>query len=538
VIKIECSVERGEDSKPSVRFWSGIALVAFAISYCLITAIDLHLFVSHAKPATNIASPPRVQKFVWMEIMLIAAALLMGKTAVSAAGGDSPQRELFSKPRPIAHLFWALCGTYILLVYYPLPPEGHHTDKGLLTSGLLLFWSLVAVLRPSALTAVKSSRVVATVKVFLINVLIFIVLGEVTLRLADPFLASLGLFGGKHTPAHLTPHEPALGSIGRTNSQGFRDRERAFDRTNVATRVLALGDSQTYGAGVTYDETFATLLEKRLQEKEPRSEVINLGVSGWEPPLYLHLLKIYGLQFKPDLVLLNFYVGNDIITRRGVSLERPIVVAGQSYYVHSTGNFIHDAISPDRSFLYHDLNYIIKVGGLYVNAWRNRLSGGEETRIPIRTRTQYLEELDGRTDIYLVESPQEILFQWEKTVEVLTEFRDLLYGQGIRMLLVLLPDHLQVDPKLRVEFLTARGENPGLFDFDRPQRMLNEWGARNGVPTVDLLPVFRKAALEEPLFYDTDLHMQAAAHRLVSETVGPSLAMLLASPLQVDHPGR
>ena len=185
-------MERGEDSKPSVRFWSGIALVAFAIAYCLITAIDLHLFVSHAKPATNIASPPRVQKFVWMEIMLIAAALLMGKTAVSAAGGDSPKRELLSKPRPIAHLFWALCDTYILLVYYPLPPEGHHTDKGLLTSGLLLFWSLVAVLRPSALTAVKSSRVVATVKVFLINVLIFIVLGEVTLRLADPFLASNG----------------------------------------------------------------------------------------------------------------------------------------------------------------------------------------------------------------------------------------------------------------------------------------------------------------------------------------------------------
>ena len=298
-------MERVDERNSGVAVWSGIALVALAASYCVITAIHIHAFVSQAKPATNIASPPRVQKFIWMEMMLVGTALLMGRVALSAGKPDSPQRELLSKANPAAHLIWALCGAYILLVYYPLPPEGHHTDKALLTSGLLLVWALVALLRPTILSGLKTSRIVATAKVVLINLLIFIVVSEVTLRLVDPFLAGLGLFGGRHTPAHLTPHAPVLGSIGRTNSQGFRDRERAFDRTNVAIRVLALGDSQTYGAGVTYDEAFATLLEKRLQEKEPRSEVINLGVSGWEPPLELHLLKIYGLQFKPDMVLLT-----------------------------------------------------------------------------------------------------------------------------------------------------------------------------------------------------------------------------------------
>jgi acetyltransferase AlgX (SGNH hydrolase-like protein)/GDSL-like lipase/acylhydrolase family protein len=516
-------------SKLALR--SGIGLVVLATSYCLLTAVHLHRYVSQAKPATNIASPPRVQKFIWMEIMLIAAALLMGKTAVSAATADSPQRALLSKSHPITHMLWALCGAYVLLVYYPLPPEGHHTDKGLLTSGLLLVWSLAAVIRPTALGAMKSNRIVTTTKLVLANLLIFIVLAELSLRLADPFLASLGLFGGKHTPAHLTPHQPVLGSIGRTNSHGFRDRERTFDRTNVAIRVLAIGDSQTYGAGASYDETFSTLLEKRLQGKEPRSEVINLGVSGWEPPLYLHLLKIYGLQFKPDLVLLNFYVGNDIITRRGVSLERPLIVAGQSYYVHSTGNAIHDAISPDRSFLYHHLNYIVRVGGIYL-ANRGRVQAGEVPWIPIRTRKQYLEELDQRTDIYLVHPPQEIVLQWEKTFQVLTEFRDILHGKGIRLLLVLLPDHLQVDSNLMQEFLTARQEDSSLFDFERPQRMLKEWASNNGVPTVDVLPRFRQTAIQEPLFYETDLHMKPAGHRLVGETVWLPMWTLLAVPSQ------
>ena len=185
-------------------------------------------------------------------------------------------------------------------------------------------------------------------------------------------------------------------------------------------------------------------------------------------------------------------------------------------------------------FFYHHLNYLFKVGGVYIRNWGNQAAEGPW--VPIRTRKQYLEELDGRTDIYLVQPPQEILLQWEKTIQVLTEFRDLLHGQGIQMLLLLLPDHLQVDQKLQQEFLSARAQDPHLFDFERPHTMLKEWGARNGVATVDLLPRFRQAALEQPLFYETDLHMKAAGHRLVSETVWPSLATMLAAPLKVGNP--
>src|SRR5262249_45672062 len=134
--------------------------------------------------------------------------------------------------------------------------------------------------------------------------------------------------------------------------------------------------------------------------------------------------------------------------------------------------------------------------------------------------------------------PREITLQWEKTFEVLTEFRDLLQGQGIGLLLVLLPDHLQVDQKLRQEFLSARAEDPHLFDFERPQTRLIEWGASHAVPTVNLLPRFREAALEEPLFYDTDLHMKAAGHRLVSDMVWPALATLVAAPLRAGNPSQ
>lgn len=526
-------MKRDERSESQVAVRVGIALVALAALYCAFAAADIQLFVLQAKPATNLANPPRVQKLVWLEIVLVATGLLMAQLGFRATRPGSPQQQLFARYSVAAQLLWGLLTAYVLLVYYPLPPHGHHTEKALLASGILLLWSGLAVVRPTILNF-KSKKEFALLKVVLVNILLFITVGELIFRLADPVIASQGFFGGKQTPAHLTPHVPVHGSIGHSNSQGFRDRERTVDRGQVRTRVLAIGDSQTYGAGVTYDEAFPTLLEKRLQQVEPSGEVINLGVSGWEPPEELHLLKVYGLQFKPDIVLMNFFVGNDIIRRRGAYWEQPIVVGGQSYYVHATGNVIHDAISPDRWFLYHDLNYVFQVGMVHLKSWRRQGSvGATDLAVPLRSRSGYLQELDERTDIYLVREPKEIQLQWDKTMRTLAEFKQVLDERGIRMLLVLLPDHVQVDQQLRQEFLAARGEDPSHFDFEKPQRMLKEWGGRNSVPTIDVLPQFREAALLKPLYFETDLHMTTAGHRLVSEGVWPILMSSL--PMSASH---
>jgi len=501
----------------------GISLVALACLYCIVTAIDLQLYVLHARPATSLADPPRVQKLVWLECVLIAAGVLLAVVGVRAAKAGSAQAGLLAGSRVSTQLSWGLLTAYVLLVYYPLPPHAHHTEKALLTSGLLLLWSLLALERPRTLSSVRRSRFGTAGRILLINTLLFVAVGELTLRATDSILASQGLFGGKQTPAHLKPHMAVLGSIGRSNSQGFRDRERTIDRGPVRFRALAIGDSQTYGAGVTYDDTFAALLESRLRETEPTAEVLNLGVPGWEPPEELHLLKVYGMQFQPDVVLMNFYVGNDIIRRRGAYWEQPIVVAGQSYYVHATGNRIHDLLSPDRWFLYHHVNYVIRVGTLSFDRWRRASVQDSDHGITLRTRQGYLQELDERTDIYLMNEPDEIRLQWDKTGQTLAGFKQAAEARGATLILVVVPDHVQVDRQLREEFLAARAEAPSRFDFELPQRRLKQWAEANGVTTVDLLPAFRDATRVEPLYFETDLHLTVAGHRCVANGLWPLL---------------
>jgi len=79
---------------------------------------------------------------------------------------------------------------------------------------------------------------------------------------------------------------------------------------------------------VTYDETFVTLLERMLGRAAPGAEVINLGVPGSEPEQEFHLVKAYGIRFQPEVVMLNVFIGNDIILRRGSFFEQVIAVAG------------------------------------------------------------------------------------------------------------------------------------------------------------------------------------------------------------------
>lgn len=52
--------------------------------------------------------------------------------------------------------------------------------------------------------------------------------------------------------------------------------------------------------------------------------------------------------------------------KRGADIEEAVIVAGQTYYVHKNGNWIHDQLGPDRWYLYHHLRYLLAVGEIHI----------------------------------------------------------------------------------------------------------------------------------------------------------------------------
>ena len=80
------------------------------------------------------------------------------------------------------------------------------------------------------------------------------------------------------------------------NSYGFRDHEFSVKKPEDVCRIVALGDSLTFGQGVPLASTYPKQLERLLNEKMgggPRFEVLNAGVQGYNTVQEEILLRLF-----------------------------------------------------------------------------------------------------------------------------------------------------------------------------------------------------------------------------------------------------
>ena len=98
-----------------------------------------------------------------------------------------------------------------------------------------------------------------------------------------------------------------------TNSVGFRgSREYAIPKPAGTRRVVVLGDSFTFGFGVEDHQTYAAILEQRLDSACGGTdvEVVNAGVSGFSTSQELALLEHDGASLASDAVVVGFFVND------------------------------------------------------------------------------------------------------------------------------------------------------------------------------------------------------------------------------------
>lgn len=153
------------------------------------------------------------------------------------------------------------------------------------------------------------------------SVLLCLAVTEATLRAITRYPPSPSAYvedfelGKRLLPGFEGKHHGSWVSI---NRHGMRDREHPLERPDGTLRILALGDSWTFGVAVKQDQTWPKQLEAALAERvgsgagAPRFEVINTGVSGYETyNEALYYQRDLG-RFEHDLVLVGMYPVNDV----------------------------------------------------------------------------------------------------------------------------------------------------------------------------------------------------------------------------------
>jgi len=105
----------------------------------------------------------------------------------------------------------------------------------------------------------------------------------------------------------------------QTNALGLRGGPIARHKAPGRYRVLAVGDSCTFGSGAGTNDTYPAQLERQLGALRPDLdfEVLNAGVPGFTSYQALRYLEIEGFDLVPDAVLFGTGVNDASPARAG-----------------------------------------------------------------------------------------------------------------------------------------------------------------------------------------------------------------------------
>lgn len=100
----------------------------------------------------------------------------------------------------------------------------------------------------------------------------------------------------------------------KTNSLGLREKEIAPVKPEGVMRIMLLGDSVSMAEGVELEEIYLKKFEDLCRMHNIGNvETINAAIRGYGNDQELILLRRIGKKINPDIVILAFYTGNDLI---------------------------------------------------------------------------------------------------------------------------------------------------------------------------------------------------------------------------------
>ena len=299
------------------------------------------------------------------------------------------------------------------------------------------------------------------------------------------------------------------------NSEGYRGRRFNADKQG-RFRILAIGDSFTFGYGVEDGESYPSRLEQILGNDYHMEniEIINAGfAAGYSPDTYYLFLKERGLTLQPDLILIGFFIGNDIDHRNAFEhhwvktdhegLPLQIVnVEGQvedSRWVRKHRQLVYRLPVLRNSHLFQ----LLVAAGKGVK----RILQGEETRLadsmnPFMYEGTYQERTEAAV---------------RQTQTLFRAMVGLAAKAGIPLVVLMIPAREQVYPDKR----PSVGNRDR--DWEKPQRIFSAFFERERVPYLDLLPYLKSRTKETDFYFRYDMHWNAKGHEVGARIVAAYL---------------
>ena len=340
------------------------------------------------------------------------------------------------------------------------------------------------------------------------------------------------------------------GSDVQINSDGLRDREHSKSKPANTIRIVVLGDSFTEAMHVPMEQTFWSLLERRLQGCNvfpgKNVEVINFGVSGYGTAQELLTLRQKVWDYSPDLVVLAFTTYSDIRDNsRGLSKTE-----GVPYFVYRDGELTYDAsFRESRTYRQRDsslnrlgrwlhnelrivqlVHYVQFVAKIQLSDWKTkrRLAAEARSKPAAGTPTaRNAEDIGIDNMIYFEPQDEDWKEAWRVTEGLIRQMRDEVVQKKARFLMVTLSNAIQVypDPIVRQKFLQHVGADTIFY----PNLRLKALAEHEQIDFLDLAEPMQAYADQNKVFlhgFGSDIgngHWNASGHRLAADLIAQKL---------------
>ena len=314
-----------------------------------------------------------------------------------------------------------------------------------------------------------------------------------------------------------------------TNGLGLRGGEISEGRTPGRRRVLALGDSFTFGDAVEAEEAWPARLEAALNRggSSSRWQVVNAGVPGHGTGQELLLARTLEDRLAPDVVVLGLTVVNDVLDNLCVEEVSYGPKPSVPCFTLDGDRLTLKPPSPPPAPTPHRwrLRSLEFLAGQVRRAtlWNPKLLAWAEASgvsmdlpyVPATVASWY--------------DPRHAEPGWRLTERLLLELREGLFERRVPLVILIVPAALQVDPGLQSALRTLGHHHlpvqAFLQDPARPQRVITEFCRGAALDCVDALPALRDLERRGTRpYYAIDNHWTPAAHALAADLVARRLA--------------
>ena len=308
-----------------------------------------------------------------------------------------------------------------------------------------------------------------------------------------------------------------------TNQFGFNDRDYSLQKTTGVFRIVVVGDSFGWEGGL--EDNYTAILERRFENRDGahKVDVINTGYPGTHTAEQLPMLKKFGLQYSPDLVILGFFAGNDFFdadpNRKRIVLNKYFFDIDKRHELRFLG---YPIVARSRLWLF--LKNKFESEAMNAEARRegeewSTATGQPKPFLNLPTKT-YLDVQRAKLEFFnRTTSANEFGARTAYIFKAIDEMNELLKSKGIKFMVAVYPDEFQVNPVLFETLVEHFGLKKEVYDLDLAQNLLKAFLESKHIPCLDMLDRFRAEKQKRDLYSFKNTHWNDAGRNLAAEVL-------------------